>query len=196
MLAAPRWLRNVGISAWLLVGFALLLVGLVWIASITYTIVLPVITAAVIAAVASPLVAALARHRVPRAAGAILLMLGLLALGVVVVFVVVAGITSQGDGLSAQLSDAKNTIAGWLEDLGVDQRAAESAMKDASSGSTASVSGLLDGIAAGVDRLSSLVFFLALTALATFFMLKDGPQIRSWAERHLGVPDTAAHGIT
>ena len=32
------------------------------------------------------------------------------------------------------------------------------------------------------------VFFLSLTALSLFFLLKDGPAIRAWAERHLGVP--------
>ncbi len=57
VFAAPRWLRDVGLTSWLLVGFALLLVGLVWLASLTQTIVAPVITAAVVAAVASPLVA-------------------------------------------------------------------------------------------------------------------------------------------
>jgi putative heme transporter len=44
--------------------------------------------------------------------------------------------------------------------------------------------------------LSSLVFFLALTALSLVFLLKDGPMIRSWGERHLGVPIPMAHTAT
>ena len=44
----------------------------------------------------------------------------------------------------------------------------------------------------GVSKLSSLVFFLALTVLSLFFLLKDGPTIRRWAERHLGVPEPVA----
>ena len=43
----PRWLRDMGVTAWLLVGVTLLLVGGVWIMSLTHTIVVPVITAAV-----------------------------------------------------------------------------------------------------------------------------------------------------
>ena len=54
--AAPRWLRDLGFTSWLLVGVTLLLVGAVWLLALTQTIVMPVITAGVIAAVASPVV--------------------------------------------------------------------------------------------------------------------------------------------
>jgi putative heme transporter len=40
-----------------------------------------------------------------------------------------------------------------------------------------------------------LAFFLALTVLSLFFLLKDGPLIRGWTERHLGVPVDVAHVI-
>jgi predicted PurR-regulated permease PerM len=46
-----------------------------------------------------------------------------------------------------------------------------------------------------VKRLSSLVFFLGLTALSLFFLLKDGPLIRRWAEGHMRVPSPVAHQI-
>src|SRR5215211_1373528 len=74
VFAAPGWLRDIGLTAWLLVGVALFLVGAVWLLSLTQTIVMPVITAAVVAAVASPLVAWMYRHRIPRMAGAALVM--------------------------------------------------------------------------------------------------------------------------
>jgi predicted PurR-regulated permease PerM len=191
----PSWLRDVGLRAWLLVGVTLLLVGMVWLLSLTETIVLPLIAASVIAAVASPLVGWLERHRVPRAAGAALLMLGLVALGVLVTFVVVGGITNHTSDLSGELSDAKQTITGWLKDLGVDPGTAEDATNDASSSTTTSVSALLDGLATGIEKLASLAFFLALTALSLFFLLKDGPAIRTWSERHLGVPLPLARTI-
>ena len=196
LFATPRWLRDMGLTAWLLVGVTLLLVGAVWILSLTHTIVLPVITAGVVAAVASPLVGWLGRHRMPRGLSAALLLVSIVALSAGIVFVIVAGITSQSGDLSAHLSDAKNTIAGWLKDLGVDPSKAKNATSDASSSATTTVSTLLQGLAGGVKELSSLVFFLALTALSLFFLLKDGPNIRSWGERHLGVPIPVAHTVT
>ena len=191
----PSWLRDVGLRAWLLVGVTLLLVGTVWLLSLTETIVLPVIAASVIAAVASPIVGWLGRHRVPRAAGAALLLLGLVALGVSVTFVVVVGITNQSSDLSGHLADAQQTITGWLEDLGVDPSTAENAKNEASSSVSTSVSALLGGLATGIEKLGSLAFFLALTALSLFFLLKDGPVIRAWTERHLGVPLPLARTI-
>jgi predicted PurR-regulated permease PerM len=196
LFAAPRWLRDLGTSAWLGVGVTLFVVGTVAILAITQTIVAPVITAAVVAAVASPLVRWLQSRGLARALGAILLMVGLLVLAVAVIVTVVGGITGQADELGTQLSSAKDTLAGWLTDLGVDRDAAESAQQDASAALSGSVGALLEGVAMGVKRLSSLAFFLALTALSLFFLLKDGPQIRRWAEGHMRVPRPVAHQIT
>jgi predicted PurR-regulated permease PerM len=195
LFATPRWLRDIGLTAWLLVGVTVLLVGAVWLLSLTHTIVLPVITAAVVASVASPLVGWLADRGVARGLGTVLLLVAAIVLGAAVILVIVGGITSHSGDLSSQLSDAKDTIQGWLEDLGVDPSQAEDAKNDASTSVSASVSSLLRGVAGGIKELSSLVFFLALTILSLVFLLKDGPMIRSWGERHVGVPVPVAHTI-
>jgi putative heme transporter len=136
------------------------------------------------------------RHGLPRAAGAGLLMLAIVALGVGMVLLILGGITGEIDSLRGNLSDAKDTIAGWLQDIGVDQGKAEDAKNEASSSTNASVSALLAGLGTGIAALSSLAFFLALTVLSLFFLLKDGPVIRAWGERHLGVPVDVAHVIS
>jgi predicted PurR-regulated permease PerM len=196
VFAAPRWLRDVGLTAWLLVGVALFLVGCIWLLSLTQTIVLPVITAGVIAAVAGPLVGWLQRHHVPRPLGAILLLVALVLLGALVVYIVLAGIASQADSLRAHLDDAKTTIEGWLNDVGVNADKAKSATQDASSSTSQTVSALLGGLGTGIKKLSSLVFFLAMTALSLIFLLADGPKIRAWGERHMGVPQPVARTIS
>jgi predicted PurR-regulated permease PerM len=194
--AAPPWLRDLGLSAWLLVGIALLLVATVTLLSLTQTIVMPLIAAGVIAAVASPVVGRLARHRVPRGAGTALLLLATIAVGAGVVVVIVLGITSETARLSDLLKEAETTVQGWLKDLGVSSKSASSATSDADSGGSAAVQALLHGVTTGVKGLSSLAFFLALTTLSLFFLLKDGPTIRAWGERHMGVPRPVAGMIT
>ena len=101
--AAPTWLRDLGFSSWLLVGFVLVIVGLVWLLSETSTIVMPVILATVVGAVAGPAVGWLERHRVPRIGGAVLVLLGLVAVGVLVFCLVFGGISSQSGDISAKL---------------------------------------------------------------------------------------------
>jgi predicted PurR-regulated permease PerM len=136
------------------------------------------------------------RHGVPRGLGAAAMMLAIVAVAVGMLLVVVLGITGQADNVSGHLDDAKNTITGWAEDLGLDPNKAEDAKREASSGVSNSVSGLLNGAVSGIEKLSSIVFFLAMTVLSLFFLLKDGPLIRDWAESHLGVPKDVARTIT
>ena len=193
VFAVPSWLRDIGLAAWLLVGVTLLMVGIVWILSLTNVIVTPVLTAAVVAAVASPLVGWLHRRGLPRSLSSAFLLLGVVTLGVVVVVVIIAGVTSQSTGIAHQLSEATTKIEGWLKDLGVSADSAGAAKDDADSSTTAAVSTLLHGVSSGLETLSSLVFFGALTALSLFFLLKDGPQIRAWGERHLPIPTPVAH---
>jgi putative heme transporter len=195
LFAAPRWLRDLGGSAWLAVGVTLFVVGSVWLLALTQTIVMPVITAAVVAAVASPLVDWLGRRGLARGpAAALVLVAGIVLTGAVVVLAL-AGVASQLDGLRADLAAAKETVAGWLADAGVDSGSAQTATEDVSSSVSGAVPALLAGIVGALKGLSSLAVFLSLTALSLFFLLKDGPPIRRWAEGHMRVPRPVAHGI-
>ncbi len=193
----PEWLRNVGLMSWLLVGVAIFLVGAVWLASLTAVIVVPVITAGIVAAVASPMVAWLRRPPgSPRDSGRPSCCSAIVAIGVGVALMVVGGITGVASAVGGHLADAKDTIAGWLKDLGIDPSKVDQAKDHVSSGASGAVSALLDGLAAGISKLSSIVFFVAMTVLSLFFLLKDGPLIRSWADDHLGVPRQVAQTIT
>jgi putative heme transporter len=195
VFSAPAWLRDLGFTSWLLVGVAAALVGAVWLLAVTQTIVIPVVVGAIIAAVSSPIVDRLAARGVPRAAGAGLVLLGIVALGAGVVLVVIGGISSEGDGVTAALEDATDELAGWLDDAGASSEQADRAQQDVSAATTDGFHALIDGIAAGVDALASLVLFLTFTILATFYLLKDGPRLRDITARHLGVPETVGHTI-
>jgi putative heme transporter len=193
IFAVPAWLRDMGLMAWLLVGVALFIAGTVWLLSLTQVIVVPVILAAVIAAVASPLVAWLHSHNVPRPAGAGLLMVGFILAGAGMAVLVITGITSELGAADGHLNAALSKIEGWATDIGADPSSASSAKDSVSSGASDAVATLLSGLGSAVTALSSLVFFLAMLALSLFFLLSDGPRIRAWGERHLGVPERAAH---
>ena len=192
--SAPVWLRDLGFSSWLLVGFVLIVVGVIWLLGQTSTIVMPVILAAVLGAVAGPAVGWLEGHRVPRIGGAILVLLGLVAIGVLIFCLVFGGISDQSGDISAKMNQSLDKIQGWLSDLGVDnpQSATEGAKKAAPEIRTT----LLSGVAAGIEGLKSLVFFLAFAALSTLFVLKDGPVMHRFINRHLGLPEPVANIVT
>jgi predicted PurR-regulated permease PerM len=195
VFAAPRWLRDLGFSAWLLVGAGAALIGLIWLLSLTQTIVMPVITAAIVAAVASPLVGWLNRHRLPRGIGATLVLLLIIAIGFGVGLIVLTGISSQADGLSARLQEGASQLESWARDLGVKAPTAADANSEASATVSGAFQALTQGLLGGIDRLAGLAVFLSFTALSLFFLLKDGPAIGAFVERHLGVPPAAGHSM-
>lgn len=196
VFSAPRWLRDLGLASWLLVGVAGLLFGLVWLVGATAAITQPVLAAFVVACVASPLVHWLRRRGLPRAAGAALVLLGIIAIAVLILVLVVGGITSQSDEIGSTAGGAADRVQDWLTDAGVEGSGAGSATDTAKSDITAGGSTLVHGIISGIAGLASLALGLSFAALSLFFLLKDGPSLRGWVNQHLGVDESVARTIT
>ncbi|HSS75128.1 MAG TPA: AI-2E family transporter [Thermoanaerobaculia bacterium] len=195
LFAAPKWLRDLGFSAWLLVGVALALVGAIWLLALTETIVMPVLTAGIIASVATPIVDWLRRHGVPRGIGSVLVFLTIAAVGVGVGLLVLTGIASEANSLSERLREGASEIESLVHDIGAKTSTAAQANADASAGVSAGFEALTHGLVGGADKLASLAVFLSFTALSLFFLLKDAPTIGGFVERHMGVPVPLAHSI-
>jgi len=196
VFSAPRWLRDLGVASWLLVGVAALLVGLTWVFGMTSTIVIPVLVGLVISTVASPAVSWLHNHRWPRALGALLVLLFVIAIAVVIALLVVGGVRAQSDGIATQASAAADKFQQWLKDLGMNQTGASTTSDNLKTSVPDVIHVFTKGLAAGISGLTSLGFFLAFTAFSTFMLLKDGPLFRRWVNGHLGVPQLVATTIT
>ncbi|TML09079.1 MAG: AI-2E family transporter [Actinobacteria bacterium] len=192
----PRWLRDLGRTSWLLVGLFLLVVGIIWLLGTTQTIVGPVVAATIVATVMAPLVRLLTAHRLPRAAAAAIVLLGVATLAFLVVLVVIGGITSQGTVIGRHATDAANKAEGWLKDLDLNESGASTAKSGVEKDVPKIISALTTGVIHGIQGVTSIVFGLSLAALSLFFLLKDGPSMRAWIDRHLGVPQPVAQTIT
>jgi predicted PurR-regulated permease PerM len=191
----PKWLRDVGRTSWLLVGLFVLLGGLIWLLAATYTIVGPMVCALIIAVVAMPVVRRLDRN-MPRALASAVVLLAIIALAVVVVVIVIAGITGQSAAISSEAAAGVSRLQGWLTNLGVDSSSASGATATAKSAAPDLISTLVHGVVHGIRGLASILFGLSFAALGTFFLLKDGPQMRGWLDRHVGLPTPVARTIT
>ena len=194
VFSAPMWLRDLGLLSWFLVGLGLLLVGLVWLLGLTSTIVEPVLVGAILATVAGPLVTKMQRRRIPRAAGAAVVLLGLLALGVLIALLVFGGIVEQSSEIKAAASEAADKVQKWAEDAGAG--GTSGAADDVKQDTAATGKTLVQGVVDGIQGLTSLVFFFTFLCFSTFFLLKDGPAIRAFIDRSLGVPRAVATTIT
>lgn len=192
----PDWLRSLGLIAWFLIGIFALIVGAVWLLGLTQIIVAPMVTAGILAAVCSPLVSWLAGHRIPRAIGSILVLLMIIVFAVAMITLVVYSIIDEADRASDLLEGGRDLITGWGQDLGLSTDSAQNLGNDASSALSGSVGALLSGAASGAAALSSALLFAFLSLLTLLFLLSDGPALRSWTERQMGVPLPLARTIT
>jgi predicted PurR-regulated permease PerM len=181
----PHWFQRWGIGAWLVVGMLLVILGFVWLLALTSSIAMPLLAGFVIGAVGGALVDYLERRGWPRAAGAAVVMLGLIALGVITVGLVLGGINSQSAQISASLTHALDRVRGWAQDLGI--TSASDAAKNIQDAVPQIGRTLLHGVVSGIAGLGSVVVFLGFTAFSAFFLLKDGPTMGRWIERHMGM---------
>ena len=195
VFSAPRWLRDLGRTAWLLVGVMVVLAGVIWLLGATYTIVGPVVAGTIVGTVAMPIVSRLEGH-MPRAAGAVIVLVLIFTVAVVLAVVVIGGITSQEASISADASAAVDKAGSWLGSLGVNESGVSGAKSSVSAAVPATISTLVHGIVSGIKGLTSLFFALSFTLLTLFFILKDGPTMRRWVDGHLGVPRSVSQTIT
>jgi predicted PurR-regulated permease PerM len=196
VFVAPKWLRDIGLTSWFAVGFMLLLITVIGVLALTATIVIPLILAGVVAAVASPIVAWQQKHGVPRGIGTILFVLIVVVISGLFAYAVFSGIVSQKQESARNMKQASDNITNWLADHGVDTETAKKTQKDVEGSTTRSASTLVDGLGNLVSSLTGIAFFLAMTFISLIFLLKDGPTIRGWSERHMGVPPPVAHIVT
>jgi predicted PurR-regulated permease PerM len=196
VFSAPKWLRDAGIASWLLGGVALLLVGVVWILALTETITGPVMIGTVVAVVASPAVAWLEQHRVGRTGGAALAVLGIVAIAVVVLLLVVGGITSQGDSIRSHANDAAPKVQKWLTNVGISSGGASGVTDSVKNAAPGAISTFVHGIVGAIAGIASVAIGVSFAFLTIFFLLKDGPGMRVWVDRHLGVAPPVASLVT
>ncbi len=194
--AAPAWLRDLGLTSWFLIGFFALVSAAAWLLGTAATIVTPVIVATIVATVAMPTVSSLQRRHVPRAAGAVLVLASLGAVALVIVVLVIGGITSQHGDIAKEANAAAEHGRSWLESLGVDKSGAAGATSSVQSDVPKIIATLTRGVVHGIQGITSVVFGLSLAFLSTFFLLKDGPSMRRWVDRHLGVSPAVGETIT
>jgi predicted PurR-regulated permease PerM len=189
----PMWFRRMGLGAWLVVGLVLVLVAAVWLLEQTSTIVDPLVAGFVLGAVTGVFVDRLERRGWSRAAGAGVVIVALIALGILLVGLVLGGVSSQAGKIDSALSHALDTVRHWAEQAGVSS--APSAANEIRQAAPAVVHTLLTGVAHGISGLASLVVFLGFTAFAAFFLIKDGPALGHWIEHHMGVEPAEARVV-
>jgi putative heme transporter len=113
-----------------------------------------------------------------------------------VLVVVIGGITSQSSEIQKNANGAASKAEGWLKSVGVDESGASGAKSSVEKDVPKIISTLTKGIVHGIQGITSLAFGLSFALLSLFFLLKDGPSMRAWVDRHLGLPPPVGKTVT
>jgi predicted PurR-regulated permease PerM len=170
-------LRSVGAAAWSLVGVALLFLTAALMLMALRAIVLALVVAVFLAIVLSPLVDVLARHRLPRPAGAVVATLLVVVVAAAATYLVVAGVVSQQQEISQNVDAAVDKLQGILTSAGISSTAADSAKGSVQSSAATVLTGLVPAISNLFGTVVNAAIGLFVALFTCFFLLKDGHTI-------------------
>jgi predicted PurR-regulated permease PerM len=188
----PDWLQTLGRGAWLLVGIAVLLAIVFFLLGLISDLVIPLVFAAILAAIFVPLVDRLERWRVPRWLGAPLVVLLAIAVVSVIAWMVVAGLLGQGREILARATaglEEADSLPGMAQ-LETDQ-----AVKTLGG----LVKTLVTGLLSGLGSVTVLIVGIVTGLFILLFLMKDWRLVVDGTARQLamllGLPDRVGRQI-
>jgi putative heme transporter len=191
-LHLPDWFQTLGRGAWLLVGIAVLLGIAFFVLGLISDLVIPLVFAAILAAIFVPLVDRLERWGVARWLGAPLVVL--LAIGVVsvIAWMVVAGLLGQGREILAQ-------ITAGLEEAGSLPGMAELDTNKVIRILGELVQALVSGLLSGLGSVTVLIVGIVTGLFILLFLMKDWRLVVDGTANQLaaliGLPDRVGRQI-
>lgn len=182
----PAWVLRVGRTSWAFLGFAGAVAVVIFVLGSLRAIVIPLLIAAFLSVVFAPVVDWLAARRVPRALGALLVILLIVAVFVVALGIVAIGVVDRADDLADAFDDARDRLVEAVDDWNLDGTV--DSIRDQADDSGGFVGGGLGQQVGSV--LGSAVGFasgLVLGIVLLYYLLKDGSSlVRSAIARRSG----------
>lgn len=182
-----RW----GRKSWLLLGILACIGVFLFLAYLLRGILVPLIIAMVVGVLFEPVVAWLARHRVPRWLGAAVVLIGLIAVLAGAFAVIVVAIADQWEAIVDAIDQALDDLQAWLAELGWE-------IDLSTDGDSGGVFGLSEGffgsIVSGVSTVASVLFGILIGTIILYLTLADA-NIWNFLARAIPLPREHAEGI-
>lgn len=177
-----RRIRRWGVSAGALLLIVVALGATVWLAWRLRVIVIPVFAAAIVAAALAPLARWLTEAKVPRGIASLIVLLGALGAIVGLGFLVAPEIADQFAGIDDAASEAADRFENWVDEerpfgfTGTDVADLRERIAGVDVEQAADAAGV--SAVAGLRLVATALAAILLALVSSFFLLRDGPQIR------------------
>jgi predicted PurR-regulated permease PerM len=178
----PLWVVQVSTISWSFVGAAAGAAIVVFALGALRQLVIPLMLSGFLAVVFAPAVSWLEDRRVPRAVGAVLVLLMINAIAIGAIAAVVVGVVDQADNLKARFDD----VVAEIDNLIQQSDAADSVdaiLSSVEASGSLLGEGLGSTIGSVVGTTGGFVSGLILGAVLLYYLLKDGPSLIQNASR-------------
>ncbi len=184
---ATDGIRKAGSVAWALVGLAVAIAIIGWVAWKVAVIFPPLILAGAIVFILNPFITLLQRRGIPRLAGVAMTYLGFLAVAVIIGLVMYPAVHDQGQNLADRWPTIRTKMENW-----VDERAESvkdtpfefdrQKVTEAFSNTDVSVRDQIDRVAEVGVKVFHLLLIMVLTPVFAFYLLVDLPHLKRVAD--------------
>ncbi|MCE5291973.1 MAG: AI-2E family transporter [Nocardiaceae bacterium] len=173
-------------AALLVIAGALWVLGLV--VAKLWSIILPIVLAAIVATVLWPVVKLLVRFKVPSGAAAAVATLGFIGVLVGVVALIVPSVVDQAPELANKAAGGIAKIQDWLHGppLNLDDSQLSTYTDAIVDKLQSSASQIASGVFSGVGAVTSALVNLVVVLFLAFFFVKDGPRFLPWLHSVVG----------
>ena len=169
----PAWVRRVGRTSWAFLGFAGAVAVTIFVLGTLSQIVIPLLVAAFLAVVFAPTVDWLAARRVPRAFGALLVIMLIFAMFFAALGIVAVGLVDRADQLTDAFDDAREQVVDVVERWNLDGFI--DSIRDQAGNSGGLVgSGVGDRVGSLLGSAAGFASGLVLGIVLLYYLLKDG----------------------
>ena len=189
----PPWVRRAGTNSWMFIGILLALAAIILFIAATRDITGPLAIGVFLAIVFVPIVNWLEEHGVKRAAGAAIVLAGLVVVIGGAGLVTAEALGSQSDVLSENLQAAVEEVKTWVEDLPISEGAVEEVDTATQAAAPVARDGIATAAATALDSAAGLIAGLVLGGMVLYYLLKDGPMlVGRWIEQKADPADRDA----
>ncbi|MDP9806159.1 putative PurR-regulated permease PerM [Trueperella bonasi] len=186
-LGIPHWLAKYGLGAWMLVGIALVVIGITTALSTVSEVFLGVFLAFVLTSVLHPMVDWLDRYMSRYLATAIAMIVGFLVFGGLVTYVIYS-VANEWHGLAKQFEEGVEEILTFITDgplpVDITREEISNAIDNAVSAGTEWVQSnagtVASTVASNAGQFAMIMTILALALFVTATLLAQGPSMWLW----------------
>lgn len=192
---APKWLRTTGVYGWLFAGTLVFVGAILWLIGYASGLTVPLIVAAVMAALFAPLVGRLTATGIPRPLGAAIVLLLLFAIVVFTIWLVVTGVISQAGLIAKEVTAGVRALSAWAAELDLPEGILARTVEESQAAIGRAASSAVSIVSTGLSGTVALIFGAFLGAFMLYFILRDWDAVSEWVGSHLGVPTELGSGL-